>query len=88
MVLFDVVVVCREDEGTILVQIHLHYAQSRGMACGEVEGDALKEIDVCIREGFPVEFIQAKVIGQVQSSIGTGRRSPARMFELLLVDID
>ena len=88
IILRNVELIRGPDERPILVQIHLHHTQPRRMARRVVQSDALKQVEVLIRKGVPLEALQVHVVAQVNTEVCTGGDGPASVLELFLVDVD
>lgn len=88
VILFDVVVIRRKDEGAVLLQIDHHDAEPGRMARRVEQSETLEKVYLFVGKGFPIQLIQCEIIRQIQSRVSSGGRSPARVFELLFVYVN
>jgi hypothetical protein len=88
VVLGNVELIRRPDEGTVLLQVDLHDDQAGGVSRRVVQGDALGEVVVVVSERGPLQLLQVHVVCQIHSQVGARADGPASVLELLLVHVD
>jgi hypothetical protein len=88
VVFFDVILVRGEDECAVPLEVDLHDAQAWRVPGGVVEGDALRELEVGVGEGLPVECGQIHVGGEIDAEVCARGDAPAGVLEFGFVDVD
>ena len=69
IILLDMKLICREDEGSILLQIHLQDAQSGRMARRMMNGYPLEEIEMVVGESLPIQLLEIQVVSEVDPQV-------------------
>lgn len=88
VVLLDVELVRRPDEGAVLLEVDLHDHQPRRVARRVVQRDALRQVEVVVVERRPLQLLQVHVVRQIHAQVRPRGHSPACVLELLLVHVD
>lgn len=84
----NVELVGRPDPRARLLEVHLHDDQPRRVSRRVVQGDALKEIEVVVVKGVPLQVCQVHVAREIDAEIRACRDSPAGVLEFHFVHVD
>lgn len=88
VVLLHVEQIPRQHHGALFLQVQLHDEGAVRVARTAVQGDARPGRERLLREGAPLQGVDAEVVGDVEGGLDASRAGPEGVFEFRLVDPD
>lgn len=88
VVLLDVEQIPRQHYRALLLQVQLHDEGAVRVAGAAMQGDARPRRERLLREGEPLQGVDAEIVWDVEGGLDSSRAGPEGVFEFGLVDPD